>query len=351
MFTLRFDMRAPDFGAPKPALYAAATDMCLWAENHGCIAAVLCEHHGSEDGYLPSPLILASAIAARTERLLLSLVVILPFYEPVRLAEDLAVLDIISNGRTSVVFGIGYRPEEFEHFGLNIRERGRLADDKLELLRQLLSSERVVHAGRRIAVTPRPHTAGGPTLMWGGASLAAARRAGRNGLGLLANGAEPGMKEAYEAASAAHGHQPGAVLIPDRDTPTVVFVADDVDRAWDEIGEHLLHDARMYVQWNPNNETSAGISYAKDVAELRDTSKSHLILSVPEAVERVRAGQMLNLSPLCGGLAPEVAWRYLKRVGEVVMPEAVATTALSDSGDGLGEALNELMSTDGRRSD
>jgi len=351
MFTLRFDMRAPDFGAPKPALYAAATDMCAWAENHGCIAAVLCEHHGSEDGYLPSPLILASAIAARTERLLLSLVVILPFYEPVRLAEDLAVLDIISNGRTSVVFGIGYRPEEFEHFGLNIHERGRLADDKLELLRQILSSERVVHGGRRIAVTPRPYTAGGPTLMWGGASLAAARRAGRNGLGLLSNGAEPGMKEAYEAASAAHGHQPGAVLIPDRDTPTVAFVADDVDRAWDEIGEHLLHDARMYAQWNPNKETSAGISYAKDVAELRDTSKSHLILSVPEAVERVRAGQMLNLSPLCGGLAPEVAWPYLKRVGEVVMPEAVATRAASGSGDGLGEALNELMSTDGRRSD
>ena len=68
----------------------------------GCIAAVLCEHHGAEDGYLPSPIILASAIAARTERLLLSVVVILPFYDPVRLAEDLAVLDIISEGRVSV---------------------------------------------------------------------------------------------------------------------------------------------------------------------------------------------------------------------------------------------------------
>ena len=187
--------------------------------------------------------------------------------------------------------------------------------------------------------------------MWGGASLAAARRAGRNGLGLLANGEEPGMKEAYEAASAAHGHQPGAVLIPDRGTPTVVFVADDVNRAWDEIGEHLLHDARMYAEWNPNNETSAGISYATDVAELRETSKSHLILSVPEAVERVRAGQMLNLSPLCGGLAPELAWPYLKRVGEVVMPEAAAGSPPSGSGDGLGEALNALMSTNGRRND
>src|SRR5690606_13386517 len=104
-------MRAPGFGASTADLYAAALDMSAWAENHGCLAAVLCEHHGSDDGYLPSPLMLGSAIAARTERLMLSLVIILPFYDPVRLAEDLVVLDIVSQGRASAVFGIGYRPE------------------------------------------------------------------------------------------------------------------------------------------------------------------------------------------------------------------------------------------------
>jgi alkanesulfonate monooxygenase SsuD/methylene tetrahydromethanopterin reductase-like flavin-dependent oxidoreductase (luciferase family) len=319
--------------------------MSAWAETHGCIAAVLCEHHGSEDGYLPSPIVLASAIAGRTERLPLSLVVILPFYDPVRLAEDLAVLDIISNGRASVIFGIGYRPEEYEHFGLDIHRRGRLADEKLHLLRKLLSGEQVVHDGRRIMVTPPPHTPGGPTLMWGGASLAAARRAGRYGLGLLANGGGAGMQEAYESASREHGHRPGPVLVPDRDAPTVVFVADNVDRAWEEIGEHLLHDARMYAEWNPDNETSAGISPADDVAELRATSKSHRILSVADAVDRVSAGEMLNLSPLCGGLPPELAWPYLKRVGEVVLPEAARASGASASGDGLGDALNELIST------
>jgi alkanesulfonate monooxygenase SsuD/methylene tetrahydromethanopterin reductase-like flavin-dependent oxidoreductase (luciferase family) len=345
MFTLRFDMRAPAFGAPTSALYSSAAEMSAWAENHGCLAAVLCEHHGSEDGYLPSPIVLASALAARTERLLLSLVVILPFYDPVRLAEDLAVLDIISNGRVSVIFGIGYRPEEYEHFGLDIRRRGRSADEKLDMVRKLVSGEPVVHERRRIVVTPPPHTPGGPTLMWGGASLAAARRAGRYGLGLLANGGEPGMREAYEAAAMEHGHQPGPVLLPDRDTPTVVFVAEDVDRAWDEIGEHLLHDARMYAEWNPDNETSAGISPANDVAELRATSKSHRIISVAEAVERVSAGEMLNLSPLCGGLLPEVAWPYLERVGEVVLPEAARASGAAASSDGLGDALNELIST------
>lgn len=346
MFTMRFDMRAPSFGAPTTELYSAALDMCAWAETRGCIAAVLCEHHGCEDGYLPSPIVLASAIAARTERLLLNLTVILPFYDPVRLAEDLCVLDILSAGRVSAVFGIGYRPEEYEHFGLNIRRRGRLADEKLELLRALLADEQVIHDGRRISVTPRPHTAGGPTLMWGGASIAAARRAGRYGLGLLANGGGAWMQQAYEAAAREHGHQPRAVLVPDPDTAAAVFVADDVDRAWDEIGPYLLHDARMYADWNAGNEISAGISRASSVEELRETSKSHRVFSVSEAVERVAAGEMLNLSPLCGGLPTELAWPYLKRVGENVMP-AAARVSGAQGGDGMEEALNDLISARG----
>lgn len=181
-------MRAPAFGAPATDLYAAAIDMSAWAERHGGVAAVLCEHHGSEDGYLPAPLILGAAIAARTERLALSLVVIVAFHDPVRLAEDMALLDVISRRRAIYVLGLGYRPEEFEHFGLDAAQRGRLADDKVELLRQLLTGRPVSHHGRHIVVSPPPRTPGGPVLMWGGASLAAARRAGRYGLGLLANG-------------------------------------------------------------------------------------------------------------------------------------------------------------------
>ena len=322
-------------------------EMSAWAETRGCIAAVLCEHHGSEDGYLPSPIVLASAIAARTERLLLSLVVVLPFYDPVRLAEDLAVLDIISNGRASVIFGIGYRPEEYEHFGLDIHRRGRFADEKLDMVRKLLSGEQVVHEGRRIVVTPPPHTPGGPTLC--GVARAWRRPDGPAGTvsGYWPMAANPVCRRHTSPLSRKHGHQPGPVLVPDRDTPTVVFVADDVDHAWDEIGEHLLHDARMYAEWNPDNETSAGISPANDVAELRATSKSHRILSVAEAVERVSAGEMLNLSPLCGGMPPELAWPYLKRVGEVVLPEAARASGAAAPGDALGHALNELISTTG----
>jgi alkanesulfonate monooxygenase SsuD/methylene tetrahydromethanopterin reductase-like flavin-dependent oxidoreductase (luciferase family) len=324
VYTLRFDMRDPSWAAPPAALYAAVPEMCAWAEGHGGIAAVFCEHHASEDGYLPSPFLLASATAARTERLALSLILILPFYETVRLAEDMAVLDVLSGGRASYILALGYRPEEFEHFGLKLKDRGRLADEKLGLLRRLLAGETVIQDGRRITVTPRPLIDGGPGLMWGGGTVAAARRAGRYGLGMLGNANAPGMQEAYEAACREHGHTPGPTMFPSRDTPSVVFVADDVDQAWKEIGEHLLHDVRAYAAWNPGDETTAGFSHVNTVDELRDASASHVIISVPEAISRVRAGQVLNLSPLCGGLPPEVAWPYLKRVGDVVLPEALS---------------------------
>jgi alkanesulfonate monooxygenase SsuD/methylene tetrahydromethanopterin reductase-like flavin-dependent oxidoreductase (luciferase family) len=335
-------MRAPVFGAATTDLYATAIDMCAWAEQHGCLAAVLCEHHGSPDGYLPAPLVLASAVAARTQHLPINVVAVVPLYDPVRLAEEMAVVDIISRGRVSYTLGLGYRPEEYEHFGRNIRARGRIADESVGLLRRLLAGEQVVHQGRRIVVTPQPATPGGPTLMWGGGSVAAARRAGRYGLPLLGNAKVQGMQEAYQAACIDHGHEPGPALLPDRDTPSVCFVADDVDKAWQELGEYLLHDARSYSEWNPENEASAGISRAGTVAELRATSQSHRIYSVAEAVERMRGGEMLNLSPLCGGLPPRRAWPYLERIGEVAKPEVAAAIGASSAG-GLGDTLTELI--------
>lgn len=328
MYSMRFDMRAPDFGASTTELYQAAIDMCAWAETRGCLAAVLCEHHGSPDGYLPAPLILASAIAARTQQLLLTLTVVLPLYDPVRLAEEMALLDIISRGRATYIFGLGYRAEEYEHFGIDKRRRGSIADEKLGLLRSLLAGDEVEFQGRRIRVTPRPSSPQGPVMMWGGGSVAAARRAGRYGLGYLAQGDAPGSQQAYEASCREHGHEPGMTLLPQHDTPTVCFVAPDVDLAWRELGPHLLHDARMYAEWNPDNEVSAGINHAADVDELRATSRTHRIFTADEAIRHIRGGGMLTLAPLCGGVPVETAWKYLRYVEESVMPtlRAVANT-------------------------
>jgi alkanesulfonate monooxygenase SsuD/methylene tetrahydromethanopterin reductase-like flavin-dependent oxidoreductase (luciferase family) len=317
MFTVRFDMRAPSSGAPTTDLYCAAIDMCAWAESRGAIVAVLSEHHGAEDNHLPSPMVLASAIAARTERLAIMLAaVVLPFWDAVRLAEDMAVLDIVSDGRVSYAFGIGHRREEYEHFGIDFRRRGSLADEKLDLLRRLLAGEPVVFDGRRIHVTPACTSSGGPLIMVAGGSKAAVKRAARHGLGVVLQTNLGGCKELYENECRVHGHEPGFVQLPTDGAPTAVFVADDVEAAWDELGPHLLHDAMTAAAYRHGDEGVASISRATDVSGLRAADGPYRVFTIDEAVDYMRKGQALPLAPLCGGVPPDLAWPYLERAAE-----------------------------------
>ncbi len=321
MFTLRFDMRAPETGAPAAELYRAALDMVEWSETRGALMAVVCEHHSSSDGYLPSPTILAGAFAARTTQLpIMIAVVILPLYDPIRLAEEMCVLDQLSGGRVSYTAAIGYRPEEYEMFGVDFRRRGRIAEEKLAVLLRAKTGEPFEHEGRRVHVTPAPLTPGGPRVAWGGGSEAAARRAARHGLDFFGQGGDESIAAAYHEEARAHGHEPGMCFLPPRDTATSVFVADDVDRAWDELGPYLMHDVRSYAAWNEGDTDTASLSFAQTAEELREEDTSHRILTVDQAVEMVRGGQPLGLTPLIGGLPPEIAWRYLRTVTDDVMP-------------------------------
>ncbi len=321
MFTLRFDMRSPSGGAPTAELYAAALEMTSWAEARGGLATIVCEHHGQEDGYLPSPMILATALAARTSSIQIALaVVVLPLYEPIRLAEEMVVLDIISNGRVRYVCGVGYREDEYGMLGVDFRRRGRIADDWLSVLLRAKSGEPFDHDGRTVQVTPMPVTAGGPSVSWGGGSEAAARRAGRNGLGFFAQTDDESLRSAYEDASRGAGHAPGWCYLPPRNLPTSLFVADDVDRAWAELGPYLMHDARSYAAMNPGDRRTTSLSSAGSVDELRAEHGSHRIVSVDEAVALARSGLALPLHPLVGGLPPDIAWRYLRTVTDEVMP-------------------------------
>jgi alkanesulfonate monooxygenase SsuD/methylene tetrahydromethanopterin reductase-like flavin-dependent oxidoreductase (luciferase family) len=314
MFTLRFDMRAPEGGSPVTDLYAAAIDMCAWAETRGAVMAVLSEHHATEDGHLPVPHILASAIAARTKQLAILLAAVpITFWDPVRLAEEISVLDIISRGRVSYAFGIGHRAEEYEHFGVNLRERGKLADESLALLLALLTGEPVDQGGRRIHVTPAPATAGGPYMLVAGGSKAAARRAAKFGLGFISQIDSPELKEFYEAECRANGHEPGVIQFPVPGGPTTVFVADDVNAAWDELGPYLLHDAMTAASYRHGDDAVASISRAQSVAALRKAHGAYRVLSIDEAAAYIRTGRPLPLLPLCGGVPPDLAWPYLER--------------------------------------
>src|SRR5262252_3947252 len=111
---MRFDMRAPAHGAPAAALYGAALDMCEWGERNGCVAVQVSEHHASPDGYLPAPLALAAAMAGRTRKIPIQVAaLLLPLHDPIAIAEQMAVLDLVSGSRISHIVAVGYRPEEY----------------------------------------------------------------------------------------------------------------------------------------------------------------------------------------------------------------------------------------------
>ena len=314
MFTIRFDMRAPNWAGPAADLYAAAIDMCAWAETRGAVLAVLSEHHGTDDGHLPAPLMLASAIAARTRSLAILLAAVsLPLWDPVRLAEEMSVLDLISRGRVSYAFGVGHRSSEYEQFGIDMATRGRVADEILAVLGPLVRGESVEYRGRTIRVTPPCGSPTGPMVLIAGGSKAAARRAGAFGLGFISQTDSPGLKGFYEEQCRAHGHEPGIIQFPVRGAPTAVFVADDVDAAWDALGPYLLHDAIMAASYRPHDDSVASITRADSVAALRAEDGPYRIFTPDEAADYVRGGRLLPLHPLCGGVPPDVAWPYLER--------------------------------------
>jgi alkanesulfonate monooxygenase SsuD/methylene tetrahydromethanopterin reductase-like flavin-dependent oxidoreductase (luciferase family) len=314
MFMMRFDLRAPEHGAPAADLYAAALDMAEWADERGCAAVALSEHHASPDGFLPTPIVMASAMAARTENVpIIIAAALLPFYEPIRLAEEIIVVDLVSRGRVSYVFGLGYRAEEFEHFGVSRSDRVRVVEHNLHLVLRAVRDGTFEHDGRTVNVTPRPYTPGGPHIAYGGTTAAAARRAARFGLDFFAQSNAPGIGDAYRAECERLGRAPGNTMLPDRRSPSITFVADDVDAAWDELGPYLLHDATTYAAWNPDDEYTASLSRGTTVDALREEHGAHRIFDMDEAAEHLRTHGVLQLHPLCGGVPPEIAWPYLER--------------------------------------
>ena len=323
MFTLRFDMRAPDSSPAKPVdLYRCALEMAEWGESRGAISALVSEHHASPDGYLPSPLVLASAIAGRTKTLPINAgAVLLNLYDPIKLAEDMVILDILSEGRTSFTIGLGYRPEEYAMFGVEMSERAATMERKLDALLRAVRGERFEYEGRPVHVTPAAYTEGGPAIFYGGQSRAAARRAGRFGLGFMAGGGDPSLAEDYAEAARGAGHEPGVCVVPPDDMHTTVFLARDVDEGWDRYGPYMLHDALMYGGWMGPDDKSASKSLARTVDALRSENGPYQVYTPEVARASIERGVPIALQPLSGGCPPDLAWQSLELLASEVLSQ------------------------------
>lgn len=322
MFLLRFDMRMSDERVDPSALYHAAIEMSEWAEREGALMTVISEHHASSDGYLPSPLILASAIASRTQTLAIQIAaLVLPLHDPIRLAEDMAVLDILSRGRVSYVTTVGYRAEEYAMFEQSLKGRGKRMERSIEALRQAWTGEPFEYEGRPVHVTPRPVTPGGPALLMGGNSPVTARRAARFGMSYISQGGgDPELATIYQQECERLGTPPGMCFVPPAGTVTSAFVADDPDRAWSLLGPYMQHDARMYASWLGDDNPSITKSKTTTAEGLRAEEGAYRIFTPDEAVAYVRASGLLQLQPLCGGIPPELAWESLELMQSKVLP-------------------------------
>ena len=203
-------------------------------------------------------------------------------------------------------------------FGIDRRGRGALVEDRIKLLRRLWSGDEAVVDGRRVRVTPLPYTSGGPMLAYGGGTEVAARRAARLGMLFMAETHDNTLEAAYRDVG--DPDAPGC-FFPRAGVPITVFVADDPERAWAEIGPYCLADSASYSEWNAHREGTASISRAATVAEMQAERGAYQILTPAEARALVATGTPLGLQPLVGGLPPDVAWPYLEAAASALTPD------------------------------
>lgn len=281
----------PQFQQDWHALYEGYLEFASWCETAGFGGIWIAEHHGVEDGYMPSPVTMAAAIAARTKTIRIGTGIAQgPFYHPVRLAEDAAVVDIISNGRFELAIGIGYRQEEADAYGLQLKERGVRTDELLQIVRRLFAGETVTFDGRyhRISnakLSPMPVQPGGVPLQVGGFSRPGVRRAARYGDGYFGVAELYGM---YREELDACGRDPGAMTMGGSELWMVV--SHDPEQAVQEVGPYFLHQVNSYAKWDSE---SRGAPFQELTLDDLKASGQMLSLTPEQAIAHIRSKQAI----------------------------------------------------------
>ena len=167
--------------------YQEFLEEVLLGEELGFDSVWLEEHHGVKNHYWPSPLVGLAGVATRTERIIFGTdIIVLPFYHPVRIAEDAAMLDIMSQGRFILGVAIGYKPDEFTLYQTPLEMRGARFEEALRLIKQLWTQEEVNFDGQYyriigLKIEPRPVSRPHPPLWLGGWGKLSLQRAAHLG--------------------------------------------------------------------------------------------------------------------------------------------------------------------------
>jgi alkanesulfonate monooxygenase SsuD/methylene tetrahydromethanopterin reductase-like flavin-dependent oxidoreductase (luciferase family) len=303
------------------ARYKAGIDMAAFADEHGFMAVTHEEHHGADNGWSPSPLITAGMVFARTKNIGVAISALLvPLHDPLRIAEDIAVLDLYSGGRLTVIAGLGYRPSEYAAHGKSWENRGALMDECVDAMLKAWTGEPFEFRGTTVKVTPPPLSKPHPLFMLGGTSKAACRRAARFGLPISFAAAVPELEAYYYAKCEEYGTSGFASSPPAQFSHQ--FIHTDPDKAWAELGHHFLHEATTYAAWQTPDIKSAVHSHATTVDELR-AEGIYTIITPDEAVAKAEAegaAAAFAFHPMIGGMPIDEAWKSLQLYVDDVVP-------------------------------
>ncbi|MFT7599765.1 MAG: alkanesulfonate monooxygenase SsuD [Acidimicrobiales bacterium] len=250
-FGIVHDFRSPpgsDAGLPQ--VYAEVMDQVKLVDQWGLDLVWFTEHHFLEDGHLPNFVPVAGAVAAVTERVRISTDILLaPFAHPIRLAEDLAVLDNLSGGRMELGIGMGYAAHEFKGFGVPQKNRVSLTEELVQILQLAWTGEPFSFHGKRydfddIAVTPVPIQPGGPPLWIAGMSEKAALRAAKFNTNLLPQGPRDLVLDPWRSALESSDRDPDDYRVG---LIRSVFVTDDRERDWAKLKESERYRMSVYA--------------------------------------------------------------------------------------------------------
>jgi alkanesulfonate monooxygenase SsuD/methylene tetrahydromethanopterin reductase-like flavin-dependent oxidoreductase (luciferase family) len=332
---MRFDLRVPPFAETSfPGQHRAMLEMVRWADRVGIETVSFSEHHGDPAGFTSTPITLAAAVLACTERLTVSIAAVLaPLHDPIRLAEQLATVDCLAPGRLSIVLGAGYRPVEFSMAGIDRAERGRLLEKCVRVLRSAWSGKPFEWGGRTVLVTPPPATPGGPEIFLGGKTVAGARRAARLRCRFSPAVGDLDVMRAYFEECERLGF-PGAEVFgcssldsfraryrPESPVaPGFVHVTTDPDRTWERIRRNAEYDATTYAAWQEDGVVSDwAVPGAESWRALRESGR-YAVVTPEDCLALARRDGQIMLHPLMGGIEPELAWEGLRLFESQVLP-------------------------------
>jgi alkanesulfonate monooxygenase SsuD/methylene tetrahydromethanopterin reductase-like flavin-dependent oxidoreductase (luciferase family) len=317
VFAIRFDMRCAPFAAvDEAAIYAESIAMSRFADKHGALAVTVSEHHGVD--FISAPIALAGAILGATRSVRVTVnALLITLHDPVRLAEQIATLDLVSGGRFGIVAGLGYRHEEFAMAGVDRRRRGALAEEYLQVLRQAFTGEKFQWNGRDIVVTPKPKSPMEAMVWAGGSVRASAHRAARLRLPLFTMSTNPAIGDAYREACAQVGYD-GLFMAPSG--PSFVHVTEDPERTWADLGKYALYDATTYATWQTHDHDNVVALESATTVDDLIASGMWAVVTPAQAIELGRTHGAVALHPLMGGMPPEWGWESLQLFADKVMP-------------------------------